>query len=142
MDRGAAGDRDEARLRHPAEFVVRGMLVALGPRRRAVSPSKLDGWPRKSHYLDLLNALRPDGAYRSNSKSLRGLSGDRIVMTDLPRRESELFLYTAPGSAVKVGVLFRDDTAWLTQTEGQKALAELFGVKVPAINKHLKNIFE
>jgi integrase len=59
-------------------------------------------------------------------------------MTDLVRRESELLLYTAPDGAVKVGVLFRDETAWLTQ----KALAELFAVKVPAINKHLKNIFE
>jgi hypothetical protein len=39
---------------------------------------------------------------------------------------------------VKVGVLFRDETAWLTQ----KTLSDLFGVKVPAINKHLKNIFE
>ena len=59
-------------------------------------------------------------------------------MTDLVRRESEFLLYTAPDGAVKVGVLFRDETAWLTQ----KALAELFAVKVPAINKHLKNIFE
>jgi hypothetical protein len=58
-------------------------------------------------------------------------------MTDLTRRESEFLLYTAPDGAVKVGVLFRDETAWLTQ----KALAELFGVGVPAINKHLKNIF-
>jgi hypothetical protein len=55
-----------------------------------------------------------------------------------PRRESELLLYTAPDGAVKVGVLFRDETAWLSQ----KALAELFGVGVPAIAKHLKNIFE
>jgi hypothetical protein len=39
---------------------------------------------------------------------------------------------------VTVGALFRDETAWLTQ----KALAELFGVGVPAIAKHLKNIFE
>ncbi|WP_164008287.1 RhuM family protein [Pyxidicoccus trucidator] len=59
-------------------------------------------------------------------------------MTDLVRRESEFLLYTAPDGTVKVGVLFRDETAWLTQ----KALAELFGVGVPAINKHLKNIFE
>lgn len=59
-------------------------------------------------------------------------------MTDLTRRESELLLYTAPDGAVKVGVLFRGETAWLTQ----KALAELFGVGVPAITKHLKNIFE
>ncbi len=52
-------------------------------------------------------------------------------MTDLTRRESEFLLYTAPDGAVKVGVLFRDETAWLTQ----KALAEPFGVGVPAINK-------
>ena len=39
---------------------------------------------------------------------------------------------------MKVDVLFQEETAWLTQ----KALAELFGVKVPAVNKHLKNIFE
>ncbi|RKH05559.1 cell filamentation protein Fic [Corallococcus sp. CA053C] len=59
-------------------------------------------------------------------------------MTDLALRESEFLLYTAPDGAVKVGVLFRDETAWLTQ----KALAALFGVGVPAINKHLKGIFE
>lgn len=50
----------------------------------------------------------------------------------------QFLLYTAPGGAVKVDVFFRDETVWLTQ----KALAELFGVKVPAVNKHLKNIFE
>ena len=49
----------------------------------------------------------------------------------------QFLLYTAPDGAVKVDVFFKDETAWLTQ----KALAELFGVKVPAINKHLKNIF-
>jgi hypothetical protein len=50
----------------------------------------------------------------------------------------QFLLYTAPDGAVKVDVFFRDETVWLTQ----KALAELFGVKVPAINKHLKNIFD
>jgi hypothetical protein len=50
---------------------------------------------------------------------------------------SQFLLYTAPDGAVKVDVFFRDETVWLTQ----KDLAELFGVKVPAINKHLKNIF-
>ncbi len=51
---------------------------------------------------------------------------------------NQFLLYTAPDGAVKVEVFFKDETVWLTQ----KALAELFGVKVPAINKHLKNIFE
>ncbi|NNM80871.1 MAG: virulence RhuM family protein [Gallionella sp.] len=52
--------------------------------------------------------------------------------------QSQFLLYTAPNGAVKVDVYFQNETAWLTQ----KALAELFGVQVPAINKHLKNIFE
>ncbi len=56
----------------------------------------------------------------------------------LVRATSDLILYTAPDGAVKVGVLIRDETAWLTQ----KALSELFAVKVPAIHKHLKNIFD
>lgn len=47
-------------------------------------------------------------------------------------------LYTAPDGAVKVDVVFQDETVWLSQ----KAIAELFGVKTPAISKHLKNIFE
>ena len=59
-------------------------------------------------------------------------------MANLVRRESEFLLYVASDGAVKVSVLFRDETAWLTQ----RSLAELFGVKVPAITKHLKNIFE
>lgn len=51
--------------------------------------------------------------------------------------ENQQFLfYTAPDGAMRVEVYFKDETVWLTQ----KALAELFGVKVPAINKHLKNI--
>jgi hypothetical protein len=59
-------------------------------------------------------------------------------MTDVARRESEFLLYTAPDGAVNVGVLFKDETVWLPQ----KSLAELFGVGVPAITKHLKSIFE
>ena len=48
-----------------------------------------------------------------------------------------IILYTTPNGAVRVEVLIRDETVWLTQ----KALAELFGVKVPAIAKHLTNIY-
>ena len=52
--------------------------------------------------------------------------------------QNQFLLYTAPDGAVKVDVFLKDETVWLTQ----KALAELFGVKVPAVNKHLKNIFD
>src|ERR1700754_4513249 len=47
-------------------------------------------------------------------------------------------IYTAPSGGVRVDVLLRDETVWLTQ----KAIAELFGVQRPAITKHLLNIFE
>ena len=51
---------------------------------------------------------------------------------------TEFLLYTAPNGAIKVEVLLSDETIWLTQ----KRMAELFGVGVPAISKHLKNIFD
>lgn len=51
---------------------------------------------------------------------------------------AEFLLYTAPGGDVRVQVLLRDETVWLPQ----KGLAELFAVGVPAVSKHLKNIFD
>ncbi len=51
---------------------------------------------------------------------------------------TEFLLYTAPNGAIKVEVLLANETIWLTQ----KRMAELFGVGVPAVSKHLKNIFE
>lgn len=56
----------------------------------------------------------------------------------LQNETTEFLLYTAPNGAIKVEVLLNGETLWLTQ----KRLAELFGVGVPAISKHLKNIFE
>ena len=51
---------------------------------------------------------------------------------------TEFLLYTAPNGAVKVEVLLAGGTLWLTQ----KRMAELFGVGVPAVSKHLDNIYE
>jgi hypothetical protein len=53
-------------------------------------------------------------------------------------RPGQFLLCTAPDGAVKVDVLIQQETDWITQ----KALAELFGVKVPVVNKYLKNIFD
>lgn len=47
-------------------------------------------------------------------------------------------LYTTVNGDIHLNVVLRDETVWLTQ----KAMADLFAVGVPAINKHLKNIFE
>ncbi|MBD3300268.1 MAG: cell filamentation protein Fic [Candidatus Moranbacteria bacterium] len=57
---------------------------------------------------------------------------------DLAPKESEILLYTTPNGEVKIDVFFHNETVWLTQ----KKMAELFGVEVPAISKHLKNIFD
>ena len=51
---------------------------------------------------------------------------------------NDIIFYTTPTGNVKIEVVFNNETFWLTQ----KAMAELFGVKVPAISKHLTNIFE
>lgn len=56
----------------------------------------------------------------------------------LQDQTTEFLLYTTPTGEVKVEVLLSGETLWLTQ----KRMAELFGVGVPAISKHLKNIFE
>lgn len=43
-----------------------------------------------------------------------------------------------PEDSGKVQVVIKDETIWCTQ----KAMAQLFGVGVPAVSKHLKNIFD
>ena len=52
--------------------------------------------------------------------------------------QNNILLYTTTSGDVKVEVRIENETVWLTQ----KAIAALFGVKIPAISKHLKNIFE
>ena len=53
-------------------------------------------------------------------------------------KELQFLIYNTPREDIKVNVVMRDETIWLTQ----KAMAELFSVQIPAINKHLKNVFE
>ena len=58
-------------------------------------------------------------------------------MTPLDK-QTLFLLYDAPDNTAQVQVVVRDETIWMTQ----KAMATLFDVNVPAISKHLKNIFE
>ena len=53
-------------------------------------------------------------------------------------KEFQFLIYNVPTEDVTVNAIIKDETIWLTQ----KAMAELFGVEVPAISKHLANIFE
>jgi hypothetical protein len=57
---------------------------------------------------------------------------------NLSGNQSDFILYTSNDGKVKVDVVLKDENVWLTQ----KAMAGLFGVKVPAISKHLANIYE
>lgn len=59
-------------------------------------------------------------------------------MADKKNNELQFLIYNAPQGSVKVDVVVKDETLWATQ----KAMATLFGVQIPAISKHLKNIFE
>ena len=51
---------------------------------------------------------------------------------------TEILLYKTANQEVKLEVFIQNETIWLNQ----KQISELFDVKVPAISKHLKNIFE
>jgi hypothetical protein len=53
-------------------------------------------------------------------------------------KELQFLLYNTPEENVAVNAVIKNETIWLTQ----KAMAELFGVEVPAISKHLANIFD
>jgi hypothetical protein len=58
----------------------------------------------------------------------------------MPKKESnqsQVVLYHTADGKVTVNVLFAHDNFWLTQ----RTMADLFGVKIPAVNKHLKNIY-
>lgn len=51
---------------------------------------------------------------------------------------NELIFYKTPDGEQRIDVVYQNENFWMTQ----KTLSELFSVKVPAISKHLKNIFD
>jgi len=54
-----------------------------------------------------------------------------------PNKTGEIILYQNQDNTISLNVRLENDTIWLTQAQ----IALLFGVKQPAISKHLKNIF-
>ena len=54
-----------------------------------------------------------------------------------PSNES-VVVYRTEDNTLQIDVQVKGDTVWLTQQQ----IAELFGVKQPAISKHLSNIFK
>lgn len=53
-------------------------------------------------------------------------------------KQMEMVLYHSDEGDVSVDAYIKDESIWITQ----KAMAELFGVKVPDISKHLSNIYD
>lgn len=59
-------------------------------------------------------------------------------MNDTPRiLEGDLVLYRTAEGATRIEVLYESETFWLNQ----RKIAELFGVEIPTISYHLKEIF-
>lgn len=53
-------------------------------------------------------------------------------------KQSQIIIYKTETGETKIDVRFDGDTVWLTQ----KLLAKLFGVTIPTINEHIKNIYK
>ena len=51
--------------------------------------------------------------------------------------QGDVIVYQSDNENITTNVLFKDDTFWMSQ----KDIANLFNVGVPAISKHLNNIF-
>lgn len=68
------------------------------------------------------------------------MSGYNFVIMNLDKYNpnTNFLLYKTENGDVKVDVLLQNETIWMPQ----KKMAELFDINVPAISKHLKNIFE
>jgi hypothetical protein len=55
----------------------------------------------------------------------------------LQNEPGRVVLYTTANGKVTVDVFFANDNFWITQ----KSLSELFGVNIPSVSRHLKNIY-
>lgn len=51
--------------------------------------------------------------------------------------KGEIILYQ-PNESIKLEVRLEEENVWLTQNQ----IAELFGTEVPAISKHIRNIYQ
>lgn len=52
--------------------------------------------------------------------------------------KGEIVIYQSADGTVNLDARLENETIWLTQ----KGMAELFGVKIPAVNKHINNIYK
>ena len=62
---------------------------------------------------------------------------ENLLSENMLVEKGEIVVYQ-PDEITKLEVRVRDETVWLTQEQ----IAQLFGVKRPAITKHIRNIFQ
>ena len=67
--------------------------------------------------------------------SNRKKSNSEVILYQ-PENRGEIVLYQ-PDSSLKIEVLLENETVWLTQAQ----IAQLFGTEIPAISKHINNIY-
>lgn len=61
-----------------------------------------------------------------------------LLSQDLQPIESQFLMYTSPKGEVKIEVVFKDETVWLTLNK----IADLFGTSKQNISYHIKNIYQ
>lgn len=66
------------------------------------------------------------------------MSGGKRTGLTISNSTAEFLIFTRQAGEPGIHVRHEDETIWLTQ----KLVAELFGVTVPTVNEHLKNIFD
>lgn len=75
--------------------------------------------------------LKDLGKYKENNLLI-------LLSFEELQKSKEILFYQTDDGKVKIDVLFECENFWLTQ----KAIAELFNINIPAISKHLKNIYD
>lgn len=89
-------------------------------------------------FRDQLQAMLLRNTSHAEEQTITPANSDE-PQTILPNSSAkEVVLYQTDDGNVNVSVIYYDESFWLTQ----KAMAELFGVNVPVISKHLQNIYE
>ena len=54
------------------------------------------------------------------------------------QNKGEIIIYKTKEEKTSLEVKLREETVWLTQFQ----ITKLFGVNIPAVSKHIKNIFQ
>lgn len=88
-------------------------------------------------FRDQLQAMLLRNTSHAEEQTITPANSDEPQTILLNSSAKEVVLYQTDDGNVNVSVIYYDESFWLTQ----KAMAELFGVNVPAISKHLSNIF-